>query len=1343
MKKLIPLLACVLCALVDAPAAQAVTNVFFNASQTATVTGTNMTSTTIRSLDYLFTYSVDGWWSSYAGGPPTGRFQSVFWPDGIDAQAITAGPTVGAGANITIKRVDGKLFDFRSFTGRILLNTAGAGGAFELMPQLNGQDAFANPLQYDCSGYAGMSFSYTPALASYDTYVIHMWGDYALTALTLVDTNPIVVAPTNTITASISPVGAGSVGGAGSYPSNTVITLAATPNAGWGFQKWTENGAQVSTSANYNFTVRSNRTLVAWFVPAFTVTTAISPGYAGTTTGAGTYNSNSTVTVAAPLVSGLQFVNWTWFGTPVSMMRSYSFTVTGDRALVANYTLLPQSAIFDFDTGYPPLSVYQGMPSSQSNRTVTASFSAPAGAWSSQTAQTSVVGSPPSFSGKFLYPSTWGSTLQIQFSEALTDLRLDFMTGEISSDYDVAATMRVTAYTNSVATPAVGSTNSQGSWINGAYPEGRLAFHSATPFNLVKIDVAPIGVPSWLFFVDNIVVQRVLAAPTNVTITTSAFPSSGGTTAGDGTFTNGASVTVTATNNAGYTFMNWTESGASVSTSASYTFTATNSRSLIASFAPAYSIAVSASPSNGGRATGGGIYFEGANVPLTATASNGFIFVNWTEAGVPVSTTANYNFPANADRTLVANFTPGWTINTSSSPTAGGTTSGGGGYMNGASVTLAATPNPGYVFVNWTRNGNVVSTSASYTFTATANRTFQANFLRVFTITTSPAPVNGGNTTGDGSYTNNASVTVTATPHLDFVFVDWTEGGTTVSTSSTYTFPATADRALMANFLHGEIITTSATPPEGGTTTGDGTYPWGTTVTVSALTNTGFVFVNWSENGNFLTDLPDYAFTATGPLALVATFAPAIVITASADPAIGGTISGDGLYAAGQWVNLWASPNPDFAFVNWTVNGVIVNTWEYDSFVAETNVTLVAHFTNAVTILTSSSDPNAGTSGGDGVFPAGATVGVIAAPKSGYAFLNWTENGDPISASPSHTFTATTNRLLVANFVPDATRVTFDFDTAAPVLTNTQPTFLTQTSSALTAEFSSPADPAAFSVQSGWAMSKFSGNFLTGAMPNGDLEIRFSQPVTSIALAFSTFDYQDVLTPSTVELTAFVDNTNTPIGTASAVGTVNYAESAPVSGWLGYSSAMPFNLVRLHLPSAPAAATSFAVDNLSATLAKQITGSIALEYFQGVNRDGVGQREVTFKATDATGIGLQTWSQTLDFAAGADGFGLAAFTLTGVPEGTSQISAKTAWHLCRRLPVTFASGLAFADFVAAAKLLAGDVDGNNAVDGGDYLLLASAWYTTNPVADLDGSGLVDIEDYFLLASHWQAIGDPE
>jgi hypothetical protein len=68
------------------------------------------------------------------------------------------------------------------------------------------------------------------------------------------------------------------------------------------------------------------------------------------------------------------------------------------------------------------------------------------------------------------------------------------------------------------------------------------------------------------------------------------------------------------------------------------------------------------------------------------------------------------------------------TITTSSNPANGGTTSGGGTKTQGASVTVVATPASGFLFTNWTEGTAVVSTSASFTFTASVSRTLVANF---------------------------------------------------------------------------------------------------------------------------------------------------------------------------------------------------------------------------------------------------------------------------------------------------------------------------------------------------------------------------------------------------------------------------------------------------------------------------------------------------------------------------------------------------------------------------------------------------------------------------------------
>lgn len=70
-----------------------------------------------------------------------------------------------------------------------------------------------------------------------------------------------------------------------------------------------------------------------------------------------------------------------------------------------------------------------------------------------------------------------------------------------------------------------------------------------------------------------------------------------------------------------------------------------------------------------------------------------------------------------------------YTITVSANPSNGGTVTGGGTYQQGQACTVTTTANTSYDFVNWTENGNVVSTDASYSFTVTGNRTLTANLL--------------------------------------------------------------------------------------------------------------------------------------------------------------------------------------------------------------------------------------------------------------------------------------------------------------------------------------------------------------------------------------------------------------------------------------------------------------------------------------------------------------------------------------------------------------------------------------------------------------------------------------
>ena len=69
-----------------------------------------------------------------------------------------------------------------------------------------------------------------------------------------------------------------------------------------------------------------------------------------------------------------------------------------------------------------------------------------------------------------------------------------------------------------------------------------------------------------------------------------------------------------------------------------------------------YTITASAAPEEGGTIEGAGTYTQGETCTLTATANEGYTFVNWTESGEEVSTESSYSFEVAEDRTLVANF---------------------------------------------------------------------------------------------------------------------------------------------------------------------------------------------------------------------------------------------------------------------------------------------------------------------------------------------------------------------------------------------------------------------------------------------------------------------------------------------------------------------------------------------------------------------------------------------------------------------------------------------------------------------------------------------------------------
>jgi hypothetical protein len=215
-------------------------------------------------------------------------------------------------------------------------------------------------------------------------------------------------------------------------------------------------------------------------------------------------------------------------------------------------------------------------------------------------------------------------------------------------------------------------------------------------------------------------------------------------------------------------------------------------------------------------------------------------------------------------------------------------------------------------------------------------------------------------------------------------------------------------------------VSVSSNPLLGGTTTGGGTFNSGAPVTVSAVANVGFTFTNWTEGLVVASTNANYLFTLAGNRTLVANYtAIPYTVAVSSNPLLGGTTSGGGTFNSGALVAVTAVPNVGFTFTNWTEGLNIVSTSANYQFTIAGNRTLVANY-NAIpyTVAVSSNPLLGGTTTGGGIFNSGSLVTVNAVPNVGYTFSNWTEGLVVASTVANYQFTITSNRILVANYLP-------------------------------------------------------------------------------------------------------------------------------------------------------------------------------------------------------------------------------------------------------------------------------------------------------------------------------------
>jgi hypothetical protein len=203
-----------------------------------------------------------------------------------------------------------------------------------------------------------------------------------------------------------------------------------------------------------------------------------------------------------------------------------------------------------------------------------------------------------------------------------------------------------------------------------------------------------------------------------------------------------------------------------------------------------------------------------------------------------------------------------------------GAVNGSGVFSSSDVVTLTALPEEGFHFLFWSEEGVQVSNNPVYEFEVDSDRNLIAHFEpNSYTISVNVNPNEGGVVTGSGVYNFGDVINMVATPFNGYSFLNWTENGEIVSINPQYQFVLESDRNFTANFeLSSFLITTGANPEEGGSTTGGGTYGYGDLVNLTAVPEKGYSFINWTENGHVVSEVPVYDLIAESNKNVIANF---------------------------------------------------------------------------------------------------------------------------------------------------------------------------------------------------------------------------------------------------------------------------------------------------------------------------------------------------------------------------------------------------------------------------------------------------------------------------------------
>ena len=188
------------------------------------------------------------------------------------------------------------------------------------------------------------------------------------------------------------------------------------------------------------------------------------------------------------------------------------------------------------------------------------------------------------------------------------------------------------------------------------------------------------------------------------------------------------------------------------------------------------------------------------------------------------------------------------------------------------------------------------------------------------------------------------SITLKAISNKGYTFLGFYKGDNLVVSTDVYTFtPHKYNKEIAAKWqINNYSVSITQNIVEGGSVSKSGNYDFGTSVTVTATTNTGYTFLGWYEEDTKVYSEHEYTFSITKDVVLTAKWLKNYNVVLQQNISNAGRVAGDGNFVSNSSVTVIARTNMGYTFVGWYENGFPISFDETYTFEISNDRTLIA-----------------------------------------------------------------------------------------------------------------------------------------------------------------------------------------------------------------------------------------------------------------------------------------------------------------------------------------------------------------------------------------------------------------